>query len=344
MIKSQEVSPARKPWTGMNSQTWRHSSRKFSITAWNSSMTRCRQRFKKATWDPPHRQLRQWGIYAETFPVQNSDRFHGLHQGFHDSRPKTLWRPGKHGSFEKAGMPTSRRRERQILASLTTPFGETIRNMNEKRRQISLIRTKYWNGTLQMRTDWLSVITAKSKWQVGSLCPYLRAYGSFLNQPPALSLRDVPQAAPPPLTSRVPRISRHCEDGFNCIHRGSDSSMHKSRAESLLQQRSEFKGRGRRDQTEETCSGVRPLKSAFTPCVSRTYLGELMQGSLYASVESCHIVADQGVEMIEWTMATTSDAKGSLPIWTQKLGVPGAITKDVGYYMKWISERRSLKK
>ena len=43
-------------------------------------------------------------------------------------------------------------------------------------------------------------------------------------------------------------------------------------------------------------------------------------------------------------MATASDANGSLPMWIQKLGVPAAITKDVGFFMKWITEhRKSLK-
>ncbi|EXJ96331.1 hypothetical protein A1O1_01457 [Capronia coronata CBS 617.96] len=39
---------------------------------------------------------------------------------------------------------------------------------------------------------------------------------------------------------------------------------------------------------------------------------------------------------IEWIMATASDAKGNLPLWMQKMGVPGAVAKDVGYFMKWI--------
>ncbi len=43
---------------------------------------------------------------------------------------------------------------------------------------------------------------------------------------------------------------------------------------------------------------------------------------------------------ITWTMATASDAKGWLPMWMQKLGVPGAVIKDVGLVMKWLQERR----
>lgn len=45
----------------------------------------------------------------------------------------------------------------------------------------------------------------------------------------------------------------------------------------------------------------------------------LMQMSAYradASIELCHVVADQGVDMV-------GDAKGWLPMWVQKLGVLG---------------------
>jgi len=54
---------------------------------------------------------------------------------------------------------------------------------------------------------------------------------------------------------------------------------------------------------------------------------------IYAAVESVRIL-DSGE--IEWIMTTSSDAKGILPMWAQKLGVPGAIVKDVGYFMDWI--------
>ena len=39
-------------------------------------------------------------------------------------------------------------------------------------------------------------------------------------------------------------------------------------------------------------------------------------------------------------MATASDAKGNLPHWVQRRGVPGAIAKDVGLFMKWTAGRR----
>lgn len=59
---------------------------------------------------------------------------------------------------------------------------------------------------------------------------------------------------------------------------------------------------------------------------------------VYTSVECCKILENQ---KIEWSMATASDAKGSLPMRVQKLGVPTAIAKDVGFFIKWTSERRA---
>ena len=53
----------------------------------------------------------------------------------------------------------------------------------------------------------------------------------------------------------------------------------------------------------------------------------------------------EGDEEIEWVMATASHARGNLPMTVQKMGVPGAIAKDVGLFMKWVrgalEERRS---
>ncbi|KAL8996109.1 MAG: hypothetical protein Q9169_004301 [Polycauliona sp. 2 TL-2023] len=43
-----------------------------------------------------------------------------------------------------------------------------------------------------------------------------------------------------------------------------------------------------------------------------------------------------------WIMTTTSDAKGWLPMWAQKMGVPGAIAKDVDFLIDWIHEKRKV--
>ena len=41
-------------------------------------------------------------------------------------------------------------------------------------------------------------------------------------------------------------------------------------------------------------------------------------------------------EEVEWVMATASDAKGNLPMFIQKMALPGAVPKDVSFFMKWI--------
>lgn len=57
----------------------------------------------------------------------------------------------------------------------------------------------------------------------------------------------------------------------------------------------------------------------------------------YTSVER---VYEQDDGKIMWEMATASDARGFLPMAMQKLGIPGAIAKDVGFFMKWTADRR----
>ncbi|KAI9880659.1 MAG: hypothetical protein M1830_001663 [Pleopsidium flavum] len=58
---------------------------------------------------------------------------------------------------------------------------------------------------------------------------------------------------------------------------------------------------------------------------------------VYTSIERCRILPDL---KIEWIMATASDAKGWLPMWAQKLGVPSAVVKDVGLFIKWVEQHR----
>jgi hypothetical protein len=67
---------------------------------------------------------------------------------------------------------------------------------------------------------------------------------------------------------------------------------------------------------------------------------------VYAAVETVKLLRDAegegegGTEVgngrIEWTMATTSDTKGHLPMFLQKPNLPAAVAKDVGFFMKWI--------
>lgn len=57
----------------------------------------------------------------------------------------------------------------------------------------------------------------------------------------------------------------------------------------------------------------------------------------YVSVERCLEKADGSVA---WEMATASDAQGSVPMSLQKLGVPGAVVKDVGLFIGWVATQR----
>ncbi|KAF2862251.1 hypothetical protein K470DRAFT_213184 [Piedraia hortae CBS 480.64] len=60
--------------------------------------------------------------------------------------------------------------------------------------------------------------------------------------------------------------------------------------------------------------------------------------AMYTSVERGELI-DNGAR-VRWQMATASDAKGNLPMSIQKMGVPGAIVKDVGLFIDWVSKQR----
>ncbi|BFZ62112.1 hypothetical protein YB2330_003191 [Saitoella coloradoensis] len=57
----------------------------------------------------------------------------------------------------------------------------------------------------------------------------------------------------------------------------------------------------------------------------------------YTSIERVRVLPD---DTVEWTMCTTSDARGILPCWMQRLAMPGEIVKDVGLWMDWTIARR----
>lgn len=59
---------------------------------------------------------------------------------------------------------------------------------------------------------------------------------------------------------------------------------------------------------------------------------------MYVSVER-GALADGGAK-VKWQMGTASDAGGVLPMPVQKLGIPGAVVKDVGLFMDWCEKRR----
>lgn len=51
---------------------------------------------------------------------------------------------------------------------------------------------------------------------------------------------------------------------------------------------------------------------------------------------STHVRRGQGADEIEWVMATASHARGNIPMAMQRMGIPGAIAKDVGLFLRWI--------
>lgn len=58
---------------------------------------------------------------------------------------------------------------------------------------------------------------------------------------------------------------------------------------------------------------------------------------LYVSIERCVL---ESTGHVKWVMATASDAKGNLPIWLQKKGIPNAVAKDVGLVIDWLDKQR----
>jgi hypothetical protein len=68
--------------------------------------------------------------------------------------------------------------------------------------------------------------------------------------------------------------------------------------------------------------------------------GEARQGeNVCAAYTSIERLKDNG-EGVEWAMGTTSDAKGVLPQWVQRMALPGMIAKDVETFLAWIATKR----
>ncbi|KAF2486563.1 hypothetical protein BDY17DRAFT_291704 [Neohortaea acidophila] len=59
---------------------------------------------------------------------------------------------------------------------------------------------------------------------------------------------------------------------------------------------------------------------------------------MYCSVELGEVI-DEG-KQVRWSMATASDAGGSLPMWMQKMGIAAAVVKDVGLFVDWCGKTR----
>ncbi|KAK0362769.1 hypothetical protein LTR91_020960 [Friedmanniomyces endolithicus] len=66
-----------------------------------------------------------------------------------------------------------------------------------------------------------------------------------------------------------------------------------------------------------------------------------LQDGMYCSIERAELL--DGGANVKWQMATASDAKGILPMWMQKMGVPGAVVKDVGLFIGWTGKKRQGK-
>ncbi|KIW01711.1 uncharacterized protein PV09_06888 [Verruconis gallopava] len=60
----------------------------------------------------------------------------------------------------------------------------------------------------------------------------------------------------------------------------------------------------------------------------------------YVSVERCRKVPGES-EIVQWDMATASDAAGILPMAVQKMALPGVIAKDVEFVMNWAAKKRA---
>jgi len=58
---------------------------------------------------------------------------------------------------------------------------------------------------------------------------------------------------------------------------------------------------------------------------------------VYTSIEKAFVRPDG---QVEWTMGTASNAKGVLPMWMQKMALPGAVVKDVGWFIGWVGKNR----
>ncbi|KAM0489135.1 hypothetical protein ACHAP7_000190 [Fusarium lateritium] len=64
------------------------------------------------------------------------------------------------------------------------------------------------------------------------------------------------------------------------------------------------------------------------------------EGPIRAAYTSIERVRELDNRNLEWIMGTASDARGLVPMWAQKLGLPGAVAKDVSMFMEWIGKER----
>ncbi|KAF1954018.1 hypothetical protein CC80DRAFT_595552 [Byssothecium circinans] len=73
----------------------------------------------------------------------------------------------------------------------------------------------------------------------------------------------------------------------------------------------------------------------------KTKAGKDIVEGKYVSVERIRLLGEEGKgRKVVWEMKTASEAGGKLPAWMQKMGVPGAIVKDVPLALGFIVEGR----
>ena len=84
-----------------------------------------------------------------------------------------------------------------------------------------------------------------------------------------------------------------------------------------------------------------PVETTYMPTAKYNQKGAKVTAGMYVSVERGELI--DGGTKVKWQMATASDAKGALPMAIQKIGVPGAVVKDVGLFIEWCAKMRSGK-
>lgn len=57
----------------------------------------------------------------------------------------------------------------------------------------------------------------------------------------------------------------------------------------------------------------------------------------YSAVE--HVEYDPQADTLQWTMATCSDAKGSVPHWLARMSMNSVVAKDVEHFLEWVSSK-----
>ncbi|KAI9718809.1 MAG: hypothetical protein M1828_006571 [Chrysothrix sp. TS-e1954] len=96
-------------------------------------------------------------------------------------------------------------------------------------------------------------------------------------------------------------------------------------------------GRHRSEGEAETMQREKVLMGRY---VSVERVKPVVEGGAEAGEGGAGAGGEGGAKRYSWEMATSSDAAGYLPMSLQKMGIQGAVVKDVGFFMKWRGEQR----